>query len=150
LFRGYCERRGLKHPEIDRFVDHLWKFIELQPGTDAFKHWIENEPPLTFAGLGERYPEGFADVLRRCGVQEAEFRRVLSCTTEILYHSMYGAADEAASRQFLLQLARTAERLGVVWPDMSCFTGSRWSDFHGWGRPPSAEELIDWRRGSRV
>ncbi|VTS06825.1 unnamed protein product [Tuwongella immobilis] len=27
LFRGYCDRRSLHHPEIDRYLGHLWEFV---------------------------------------------------------------------------------------------------------------------------
>jgi hypothetical protein len=101
LFRGYCNRRGLNHPDIDRFVEHLWEFIALPPGGVGFDHWVKREPPLTFVGLGDGLSPEFDSVIRAAGVSAAEFRQALSCTTEVLYSTMYGAADEAGSRQYI-------------------------------------------------
>jgi hypothetical protein len=149
LFRGYCNRRGLDHPEIDRFVEHLWEFIALPIGGGGFEPWRKREPPLTHVGLGDDYPPGFEAVLRVAGVSAAEFRQVLACTTEVLYSSMYAAADEEGSRQYLSELAAVAESVGVEWPDMNCFAGSKWSDGHGWGQRPSERELAEWKSAGR-
>jgi hypothetical protein len=149
LFRGYCHRRGLNHPEIDRFVEHLWEFIGLPDGGRGFPSWEKREPPLALVGLGDDFPPGFDSLLRAAGVSAAEFRHVLSCTTEVLYSSMYAAADEEGSLRYLLELASVAESVGVEWPHMDCFGGSHWFDGHGWGQRPSPQELAEWRRAGR-
>ena len=131
LFQGYCNRRGLDHLEIERFVEHLWEFIALPAGGGGFEDWKKREPPLTYVGLGDDIPPEFDSVLRAAGVSASEFRQVLSCTTEVLYSTMYGAADEEGSRQYLSDLARIAESVGAEWPSMSCFSESKWSDCHG-------------------
>lgn len=149
LFRGYCKRRGLNHPETDRFVEHLWEFIALPVDGSGFKAWVKREPPLTHTGLGCGFPTGFESVLKAAGVSAEEFRQVLECITGVLYSSMYAAADEEGSRRYLLELASVAEAAGVEWPDMNCFAGSNWSDSHGWGQRPSAQDLAEWRRAGR-
>ncbi len=149
LFRGYCNRRGLDHPEIDRFLEHLWEFIALPVDGGGLEPWRKREPPLTHVGLGDDYPAGFEAVLRAAGVSAADFRQVLTCTTELLYSSMYAAADELGSRQCLAELASVAESVGVEWPDMRCFAGSIWSDGHGWGQRPSERELAKWKHAGR-
>ena len=149
LFRGYCNRRGLIHPEIDRFVEHLWEFIALPVGGGGFEPWRQREPLLTHIGLGDDFPAEFESVLTVAGVSSVEFRQVLGCTTEVLYSTMYGAADEPGSRQYLSELAMVAESVGVEWPEMRCFSESRWSDGHGWGKHPSEQELVAWRRAGR-
>lgn len=150
LFRGYCSRRGLNHAEIDRFVEHLWAFIAMPQGRGVFGSWTSNEPLLLHAGLGDGLPPGFDLVLRAADVPEDEFLEVLSCTTEVFYSSMYGAADEPGSQRFLSGLATIAESIGVEWPDMRCFSRFKWSDGHGWGRRPSAQELFAWRFGLTI
>jgi hypothetical protein len=149
LFRGYCNRRGLDHLEIDRFVEHRWEFITLPDGGGWFDDWKKREPPLTYVGLGVDFPPEFDAVLGAASVCAAEFRQVLSCTTEVLYSTMYGAADEQGSRRYLSELASVAESVGVEWPEMSCFAGSKWSDCHGWGKRPSEQELAEWRHARR-
>jgi hypothetical protein len=149
LFRAYCNRRGLNHPEIDRFVEHLWEFIALPVGGAGFEPWRKREPPLTYVGLGDQYPTEFESVLATAGVSATEFRQVLGSTTEVLYSAMYGAADEEGSRRYLSELASVAESVGAEWPDMSCFRESKWSDCHGWGKRPTEQELTEWRRAGR-
>ena len=95
LFASYCERRGLAHPEIDRYLNHLWEFVGLSSGEGAFRRWVENEPRLIHAGLGDPYPVGLDRLLSSAGVPADEFRQVVGCTTEVLYGSLYAAADEA-------------------------------------------------------
>jgi hypothetical protein len=53
LFRGYCNRRGLKHLEIDRFVTHLWEFIVLGslPAPGQCHASVESGKPL-WSGRG--------------------------------------------------------------------------------------------------
>jgi len=149
LFRGYCNRRGLDHPEIHRFVEHLWEFIGLPPGGGGFDQWVKREPALTFVGLGDDFPPEFDSVLRAAKVSAAEFRQALSCTTEVLYSTMYGAADEEGSRRYLSELASIAESAGAEWPDMNCFAASKWSDGHGWGQRPSERDLAEWKSAGR-
>ena len=129
-------------------MTHLWEFISLPAGR-AFEDWKRREPPLTHVGLGDDYPPEFDSVLMTAGVSAAEFRQVLSCTTEVLYSTMYGAADEEGSRQYLSELAWVAESVGAEWPDMSCFSESKWSDYHGWGKRPTEQDLAEWRRAGR-
>jgi hypothetical protein len=151
LFQGFCDCCGITHPELGRYLDHLWQFIGFcGDGGKSFEGWKKNEPPLTFAGLGDPLPAGFGDVLAAAGVSERTFRRALCFTTEVLYVSMYAASDEERSRHFLYQLADMAEPLGVVWPDISRFAGSRWIDGHGWGNRLSAQELTIWREHDRA
>jgi hypothetical protein len=144
LFADYCERRGLDHPAIPAFADYLWRFIGLQ-NPEAFGIWESERPPLVDAGLGWEYPPGFEELLASRGVPEREFRSTLCHTTEVLYGSMYGAADAHGSLQNLGKLADTVTQFGVSWPDVQRFAGSRWSDRWGWGEPLSPEDLAGWR-----
>src|SRR5262245_9990032 len=121
LFRRYCDCRRLAHEEIDQFLDHLWAFVGLRGDPAAFEKWRHAEPPLTEAGLGGSYPVGFDRVLESAGVPEEEFRRALGSCTEVLYISMFGAADEEQSRRYLYELAEIAGALGVRWPNLDRF-----------------------------
>jgi hypothetical protein len=145
LFRDYCNHRDLYHAEIDRFADYLWDFIALPSDGSMFDQWVQREPLLVAVGLGDDFPLEFNDLLNTANVSIDEFRQVLGCTTEVLFSSMYAAADETGSRQYLLELAQITESVGGKWPDLNCFIESRWSDRHGWGMPLSEQELVRWR-----
>jgi hypothetical protein len=144
LFEGYCERRGLDHPELQTFVDSLWRSIG-PIGPEEVKKWEAEQPPLVGAGLGWEYPSGFEEYLDSHEVPELEFRSVLCWTTEVLYGSLYGAADDQGSLRFLEALADKVEEFSVPWPDIQRFASSRWIDRSGWGNPLTSEELARWR-----
>ena len=148
MFRTTAGHR-LEHPEIEAFKDHLWWFVGTAVDEDSFDGWLEREPPLVEVGLGDDYPDGFETLLASRVVPEGEFRRVLSSTTEVLYGSFYGAADDAGSRRDLKDLWAVAEPLGVPCPDPDRFDGSRWADGGGWGLSPSPQVLARWRRGEQ-
>ncbi len=150
LFAAYCGRRGLDHPEVAAYLEHLWRLVALFGPDWDVPAWPAGQPPLVDAGLGGDYPPGFREFLADRGLPEREFRRALCLATEALYSSMYGAANESVSRQCVGELAELVAPLGVAFPDTRPFARSRWADGQGWGEPPSAEELAAWRGGRRA
>lgn len=145
LFAGYCERRGLDHPEVGVYLDYLWRFIGMGGSAEAFGQWTADEPALVGTGLGWEYPPEFEALLAARGVPEQEFRQAVCCTTEVLYGSLYAAADESGSRGHVSRLVALVGPLGVAIPDTRPFLKSRWGDGHGWGALLSTEELAAWR-----
>jgi hypothetical protein len=126
LFAGYCRRRGLDHPELAQYIEHMWGFAAAwQGGGEGFDEWYFGRPDLAEAGLGYEYPEGFETYLATTGVSEQEFRAALMHTTEIVYSSLFSVADNAGSLQDLEGLAGIALAAGAVWPDLSAFAGAR-------------------------
>ncbi|MBI1915264.1 MAG: hypothetical protein HYS12_11075 [Planctomycetes bacterium] len=142
LFTGYCRHWGLDHPELSSFVEHLWAYMQVRG--DTFEAWYSRRPPLVEAGMGWDYPDGFKDYLASRGVPEAEFHRVLWATTEILYFSLFGAADDTGSLSLLNELASVATARGVRWPNLAPFASSLWVGGGG-GQCLSDEELSQWR-----
>jgi hypothetical protein len=147
LFAGYCIGRRLEHLEIDAYLNHLWRFVGMDGSPEAFGAWTGDEPPLIGVGLGDEYPPEFAESLAACGVTSSEFRRAISCATEVLYGSLYGASDELGSRQYLSALAELVAPLGVGFPELEVYAESRWADGSGWGAIPTAEAMQVWRSG---
>jgi len=145
LFAGYCRRRKFSHPEIDSFAEYLWRFIGLPCTPEAFDLWSAEEPSLLHTALGDDYPPDFVEVLSGVGISPEEFRLVLESTAEVLYTSLFGAASDSWSREFLGKLSRIACPLGVAWPDLRVFGCSQWSSGGGWGQVPSPAELASWR-----
>lgn len=145
LFAGYCQRRGLVHPEVTAYLDYLWRFIGLSDSPGEFDQWEADRPDLVEVGLGYEYPLGFEALLEAVKVPEREFRKAVCWTTEVLYSSMYAATDELGSRRYVGRLAELAASFGVEFPSIQPFEKSRWSDRHGWGARLSSEELAAWR-----
>jgi hypothetical protein len=144
LFASYCRYRGLDHPEIGRYIEHMWAFAALPGGGVGFDEWEFGRPDLVDAGLGYEWPAGLAEHLADQGVAEAEFRAALMHCTEVLYSSLWGAADDLGSLREVAALADIALSAGAAWPDLTAFAESLWAG-SGWGGRPSAEELARWR-----
>ena len=144
LFAGYCRRRGLEHPELARYIEHMWGFAALPGGGVGFDEWEFGRPALVNTGLGYDYPEGFEAYLATTGVSQPEFRAALMHTTEVLYGSLWGAADNSGSLRDVEALADIALVSGAAWPDLSAFADSRWVG-GGWGGRLSPQQLARWR-----
>jgi hypothetical protein len=145
LFSEYCRLRSLQHAEIDAFVDYLWRFMTTHRRGELFNVWVEEEPALVSVGLGDEFEVELKEHIQSRGVSLAEFRQVVDCVTEVLYGSMYLAADEPRSFGDLVELAAIVKPLGVDWPDLKRFADSRWSDNHGWGKDLSPADVARWR-----
>jgi hypothetical protein len=145
LLGGYCQRRGLEHPDITIFIDYLWRFIAIT-GAAEFEAWeAAREPPLLATALGSDFPPGFQEFLSGRGVRASEFRTIIMYTAEIVFDNLCSATDEVRSRAYLNKVALIADRHGVAWPDVSVFAQSRWADGHGWGRADIPIRLETWR-----
>jgi hypothetical protein len=108
LFAGYCRRRGLDHPELTRYIEHIWGFAALPRGGFGFEEWEFGRPALVDTGLGYEYPEGFEAYLAGSGVSGPEFRAALLHTTEVLY----GRRTRARSRELLGDRREPGEGFG--------------------------------------
>jgi hypothetical protein len=144
LFTDYCRRRGLAHPEIDRFTDHLWRYLTVRD-QDQRRSWEADEPSLIKVGLGSDYPAEFDAFLTSRGVSGSEFRQLVACTAEILIGQMYGAADDEGTQRFLSEIWPIVATYGVEMPNLKTFESSRWLEDYGWGAPLSSDEVAAWR-----
>jgi hypothetical protein len=145
LFSEYCKLRCLQHPEIKAFVDYLWRFMTTHRKGEPFDAWVEEEPALVSVGLGDEFETELKEHIESSGASSGEFRHVVECVTEVLYGSMYAAANEARSFRDLIELAAIVNPLGVDWPDLKRFASSRWSDNHGWGEDLCPADIARWR-----
>jgi len=122
----------------------MWAFTRLPANGAGFKEWIAGEPRLVDAGLGYELPPEFAAHLSAAGVPGSEFHAALMHATEVLYGSLYGAADSEGSYWDVMKLSSIALAAGAMWPDFAAFAEDRWRD-DGWGSPISPEKLARWR-----
>jgi hypothetical protein len=122
----------------------MWAFLTLPGGGKGLEEWESGEPALVVAGLGWEFPKDFEELVLARGVNRDEFRSVLMHTTEVLYGSLYAAADHEGSMHDLEGLSRLALVAGAAWPELSVFASSRWFG-DGWGLPITADQLSKWR-----
>lgn len=127
----------------------MWAFLALPGGGVGFETWEFGRTKLVAAGLGCDYPEGFAAYLAARGIADSEFRCLLMHTTEVLYGSLFGAADNQGSLQDLAGLAASALAAGAEWPELRVFADSQWIG-DGWGGRPNPEQLLRWRSAEHI
>jgi hypothetical protein len=146
LFAGYCHCRGLNYPDIDQYIEHMWGFITLSlpEGGGGFDAWEKSRPELVDSGMGWNLLERVADHLAERRVNEAEFHSALMNCTEVLYGSLFGVAEDAASRNYVSKLADAATQVGAAWPDLATFESSKWA-VRTWGNPLTVVEMARWR-----
>lgn len=143
-FASACKCRGLlEHPEIQLFLDHMWRLIG--PDGANFVEWEQANPLLVNTGLGYETPPGFSAFLASKSVTEVDFRELLSNLVEVVYWNAYGATDNGKTLEYLMATVESACRWGGKCPEPNRFEKSRWADKYGWGNNLSATELAEWR-----
>ncbi|GHZ29835.1 hypothetical protein VCSRO29_3470 [Vibrio cholerae] len=96
IFERFCVLHGLKLQENQDFLDHLWSWF-LVDGPDEFEPWESKRTTLVNCGLGDEFPEGLLHSLAQNGVGESQFRTIVGGTTDILWGSFWGAAENELS-----------------------------------------------------
>jgi hypothetical protein len=142
-FHRYCQVRGLTGPDIDAFLEHMWQFPCISG--HARVRWERERPVLVDVGLGDRAPPALVERLARARVAPREFRALLASTVDIVFGSLYGAADYHASLQRLGTVLRIAARANVLPPPPASFSNSRFEECRGWGPTLSPRERDVWR-----
>jgi len=140
-FERYCQAKGLRHPSIATFLDHMWEL----PCSRSFPDWESRNCELVHVGLGEAFPCEILELLTSVGVSEQEFRELLGCTVEIVYGSAYAKSDDTGSLQFLDRVFRITSSAGVLPPPVAPFLISLFADGHGWGAVLSSKQRDGWR-----
>ena len=136
-------RTGLNHPDVNGFIDHLWRWPTVTPET--FGEWEGYESPALDAAMGDPLTPDLEAASRRAGVDPAGLRQLLASTAEIVYHGLFSVPNQAESLGHLRTVARVAATYGASLPPAELFAESPWSANGGWGAPMAAAEVGRWR-----
>jgi len=139
VVQRYCQKWGVRAAALDLWFDHLWEWPTVD--SSSFETWSEAEPPLIQSGLGDPLPAELLAQLAAAGVNADEFAALIMHATEIVYSSLYAAADDKGSLEDLGKVFEVAERSGVMIPPAETVSHCRINDGHGWGRKLTREEL---------
>jgi hypothetical protein len=131
------------HDELDAVCEHLWQWMSVDYRT--FGVWSEFESPVLDAALGDELPAELSQQCEERGVDAAEFKAVLASVVEITYFSLYGAACDAESLEFLRHVLEVGAAADITPPSAEPFAQSLFTDGDGVGRP-TVEEVQQWRR----
>jgi hypothetical protein len=136
----FCNKFNVSHPEISRFVDHVWKVAQVDPST--WGKWEDGFSQLAISGLGDPWPE---EVL--AGVPQAVRQALQNLVVHVLDTSAstwYGEALAATRRELqeVLVLCRSHE---VEIPNLDLYVQPLARTHSGWGPPLTDDELKAWR-----
>jgi hypothetical protein len=140
-FERYCNAKGLRHPMISDFINHMWEL----PCAKSFTKWESQACEFVHVGLGDPFPPEIVDLLRTVTVTEEEFRGLVESVVEIIYSSAYGASDDARSLKYLGRVLFITASVGVTPPPARSFLISLFDVRHGWGPRLEANERDIWR-----
>ncbi len=141
-FERYCQIKGLRHPTIDTFLEHMWDLPSVRsPG------WASRDCALVGVGLGGAFPGEVINLLGSGGALEEEFRKLIESIVDIIYGSLSGW--RAGSFIYLdLDLERVlaiTQYAGVTPPPVEPFMTSLYVEGDGWGPQLTPDERDRWR-----
>ena len=59
-FERYCKHHKIKHPEINKFIEHIWEISEIN---DNFFDWTNEFTNISINGQGDPFPETLIEVI---------------------------------------------------------------------------------------
>jgi hypothetical protein len=118
----WLERVGIHDSELDALVEHLWAWLTVTP--DTFDAWYESEPALVLVGLGGELPDRLTANCTAHGIEPERLAALLRGLTEIVYGSLFGAADDEGSLAELGTVAAVVGQHGLALPPSGLFADS--------------------------
>ncbi|MEW9532839.1 hypothetical protein [Microbispora sp. NPDC049125] len=132
----------IRDTDLDDLMEHLWQWPTVT--VENFDSWEASAPSLTSVGLGGEMPVGLIDKSNARSIPPEDLYNLICHTVEMVYDNIYGAVDNEATLDHLLQIELIALRYGLAVPSASFFADSPY-DETGWGPRPGVEQLHQWR-----
>ena len=141
-FERFCKDHRLASPEIDEFIDYMWKWPLIE-GSDQFDPWIKLSPKLIDFALGNDLPVNVGGKLFDCNIDEQRFRNVIEGLVDIIWGSFWGASEDLQSYESFQKSIKSMKIDGL--PPVTPFKFSRFKDNGGWGEKPSLHDYEYWQ-----
>ncbi|AJQ97490.1 hypothetical protein [Gynuella sunshinyii] len=142
-FEEFCKDHCLASPEIDEFIDYMWKWPLIE-GPDQFDPWIKSSPTLIDFALGGELPESVRRKLVDSNIEEHRFRNVIEGLVEIIWSSFWGASEDSQSYESFQKSIKSMKIESL--PPITPFKFSRFKDNGGWGEKPSLIDYEYWQK----
>lgn len=128
-FRRWLDAVGVRSPELETTIEHLWQFPTVEPST--FDAWYDSRWD------GELEPEALREIAAVVGVREDRLDEALDALVEITHGGLFSGITSTASLRELEAVGRFTARHGVPLAPAALFVDDLWID-DDWGRPSGA------------
>jgi hypothetical protein len=142
VFERFCEENQIGLDQVGELSEYLWQW-PLIDGPDQFEPWESSRPELVNYGLGDGPSKDVLSVLDAVQIEESRFRNIVGGLVEILWGSFWGAAENELSFEALSTVLSSSKL--EVFPTLTPFKFSRYSDLDGWGVKITKEDRDFWR-----
>lgn len=149
ITEAFFVKKGLCHPIIDEFFEHLWAH-PLQHSPREFSQWEAMRGDLVDFGLTDDLPDDLEALLPLSGVSEEELFHVVEAPVEILWGNFFSNPNSELAQEYLERTLQLAEREGFIFPKLSIYSDSLFTDNNGWGRPVGMDTRDLWRSGGML
>ena len=147
VFEDYCNSHNIESILIDEFLSYLWQW-PLINGPDEFEPWESKRPELVNYGLGDPASIQLIELLDASGIDESEFRDIISGIVEILWGSFWGKAEDEVSYNCLQNVLKAAKPTTL--PPITPFKFSLFKDGSGWGVQITKTDRDFWRSCGKI
>jgi hypothetical protein len=146
----WFHRAGLSDPEIDQWLDHLWRWSVVTQ--KAFDDWYRTRPELVSIEQTGLLPERLNGVAKSASNPADEFRSVIFAATDVIYASLFGGINWEYRAESLDAIVDVLDRYELGLPPPNCLPRSSRSEWHGWGnavdeKTMAAIRTLDWTTG---
>lgn len=140
-FERYCQFHKLQSPDIDAFIEHIWKITKIEKPGD-FGEWEQGFQLLRATNWGEPLSKDFLKLIPSTIRQE--YTKLAEYVIETTATTWYGS-DLKGTTEYLLKIIDTVSSYGIVLPDFNKFRNSSPQVYSGWGSNPSPDVIYEWR-----
>jgi hypothetical protein len=127
----WLRRAGLSHPEIDAWLDHLWRWSVVNP--TVFDAWYGARPVLVDIEQTGKLPQQFVGWSERASIPAEHLRTMVFAVTDIIYANLFGGIQWKYPEESLDAIADILGHYELGLPPPECLPSSARSDKHGWG-----------------
>lgn len=144
IFERYVRMRGLEDESIWEYLADMWKF-PLLPTLEQKQIWGEARAELADYGLGDELPEELEEELYGLAISEDYFELWACNTTELAWTNLLQGPQDEESINLLRKLLELSVISKVAVPQVSFLESYLFTEYQGWGRTLTEEELEQWQ-----
>jgi hypothetical protein len=138
---AWLRRYRIEDEGTTTVLEHMWQFMTVT--AETFQAWYDFKPEALLAAESEEpVPAPAAAACRQYGAAAQDLATMLGAVVNIVYESLFGALDLNLSMARLREIATVATRSGIGIPAASRFGHMSVHEFHGWGNPVSAAQVV--------